>query len=82
MFTVYCLAYVMGLLLTGLPWKVLGLPVGAVIMLLLGAIASTYPLIPHSQKVGVKPRTWLLAGLCGFFSSSTFSHAIAAAWAK
>ncbi|MBW4515255.1 MAG: ComEC/Rec2 family competence protein [Timaviella obliquedivisa GSE-PSE-MK23-08B] len=58
--TVCCLAYVMGLLLTGLPWKVLGLPVGAVIMLLLGAIASTY-----LHRIGIKPRTWLLAGLCG-----------------
>ncbi len=37
-------------------------------MLLLGAIASTYPLIPRFQKVGVKSRTWLLAGLCGFLA--------------
>jgi competence protein ComEC len=66
--TVCCLAYVMGLLLTGLPWKILGLPVGAVIMLLLGAIVSTYPLIPRFHKIGVKPRTWLLAGLCGFLA--------------
>jgi competence protein ComEC len=61
--TVCCLAYVMGLLLTGLPWKVLGLPVGAIIMLVLGTIASRYP-----QRIGVKSRTWLLAGLCGFLA--------------
>jgi len=72
--TVCCLAYVMGLLLTGLPWKVLGLPVGAVIMLLAGAIASISSqgivarLMPRFRAMGIKSRTWLLAGLCGFLA--------------
>jgi competence protein ComEC len=61
---VCCLAYVMGLLLTGLTWKILGLPSGAIAMLLLGAIASLSPI----AKQGISSRVWLLAGLCGFLA--------------
>lgn len=41
-------------------------------MLLLGAIASTSPLIRHSQKIGIKSRIWLIAGLCGFLALLNF----------
>jgi competence protein ComEC len=61
--TVCCLAYIVGLLLTGLPWKFLGLPVGAIALLSIGVILSTIRV-----KSPVPARTWLVAGFCGFLA--------------
>jgi competence protein ComEC len=61
--TVCCLAYIIGLLLTELPWKILGLPAGAIVILLLSAILSTVRI-----KSNIPARTWLVAGLCGFLA--------------
>jgi competence protein ComEC len=60
--TVCCLAYILGLLLTGLPGSILGLPIGA-IALLLGGVGGS--VIQRFWKTEIRPRVWLLAGLCG-----------------
>lgn len=63
---VLCLAYILGLLLTALPWQVRGLPVGAIALLLLGVGAAF--LAPRFWKTGPKSRTWLIAGVVGLLA--------------
>lgn len=60
---VLCCAYVVGLLLTALPWKVFGVPVGA-IALLTTAVLSAF-MMPRVWRVGPRERIWLIAGIIG-----------------
>jgi competence protein ComEC len=62
---VFCLAYILGLLLTGIPGKILEIPIGAIVILGAGAIAF---FVPRFWRMGPKPLTWLLAGLVGFLA--------------
>jgi competence protein ComEC len=68
-FTVCCLAYILGLLLTGIPGTVLGLPLGAIALLLGGVIGSV---LQRFWKTDLRPRLWLLAGLCGCLAALYF----------
>ena len=66
-----CLAYIAGLLLTGISGKLLGLPIGAIASLLTGAIV---PLILRFSgrwlkwRSAPKPVWWLAAGLVGLLA--------------
>lgn len=64
------LAYILGLLLTGLSGKLWGIPAGAIAMLLGGAIAALAG--PRFWRTGIKPRIWLLAGLIGCLAALYF----------
>jgi competence protein ComEC len=68
-FTVCCLAYILGLLLTGIPGTVLGLPIGAIAFLLSGVLGSV---LQRFWKTAIRPRIWLLAGLCGCLAALYF----------
>lgn len=57
---VFCLAYILGLLLTGLPGVAAGLPVGMVVSLLLGVIAAG---LGRRYWRGWPRWVWLAAGL-------------------
>lgn len=63
---VVCLAYVLGLLLTGVATKLGGIPVGAIVLLLTGVVSGL--LVPRCWRTGPKLRVWLLAGLVGFLA--------------
>ncbi|MDX2212900.1 MAG: ComEC/Rec2 family competence protein [Oculatellaceae cyanobacterium bins.114] len=65
-----CLAYIVGLVFTAIPGKVIGLPLGAITLLMLGAIAPF--LIPRLWKLGIKPGIWFLLGVIGFCSTLYF----------
>lgn len=67
---VLCLAYVLGLLLTGLPGTIQGIPVGAIVLLGVGVGCSL--LLPRFWKTGVRSRVWLIAGLIGFAATLYF----------
>jgi competence protein ComEC len=55
------LAYIVGLLLTGLPWKIFGLPAGAIAIPLFSVLLTI-------TRTPIKSKTWLIAGLCGFLA--------------
>jgi len=60
---VLCCAYVVGLLLTALPWKVFGVPVEAIAFLILGLV--TMLVMPRVWRVGPRAKIWLVAGVVG-----------------
>jgi competence protein ComEC len=60
------LAYVLGLLLTGIAGQVGRVPVGAIGLLLTGPIAAF--LVPRCWRTGPSFRIWLMAGLVGFLA--------------
>lgn len=68
----WCLTYIVGLLVAGWPWAVpvpggaRDLPLGAIALLLLGAIAAVA--IPRFWRTGPKPGTWFAAGLVGMIA--------------
>jgi len=61
-----CLAYIVGLLLTGVPGKILSLPLGAIAILFLGAIASF--VAPRFWQDSPKALLWLGTGFVGFLA--------------
>ncbi|MBW4657115.1 MAG: ComEC/Rec2 family competence protein [Drouetiella hepatica Uher 2000/2452] len=65
-----CFAYIVGLLLTGIPGKFLGISPGAIAILILGAIASF--VAPRLWRDSPPARLWLLAGLVGFLAALHF----------
>ena len=65
-----CLAYLVGLLLTGIPGNFLGVPPGAIAILLVGAIASF--VAPRVWRGSSNSRLWLLTGLVGFLAALHF----------
>lgn len=65
-----CLTYILGLLLTGLPGDILGIPIGAIALLLSG-IAAFY-LTPRHWRIWIHKYTWLIAGGVGFLASLYF----------
>ncbi|MBI4783524.1 MAG: ComEC/Rec2 family competence protein [Oscillatoriophycideae cyanobacterium NC_groundwater_1537_Pr4_S-0.65um_50_18] len=65
-----CLAYIVGLLLTGIPGTLLGIPLGAIAILLAGAIASF--VAPRLWRNSPPARLWLLAGLVGLIAALHF----------
>ncbi|WP_088892875.1 ComEC/Rec2 family competence protein [Leptolyngbya ohadii] len=65
-----CLAYLLGLLATGIPGKVQGLPVGSVLLLCVGAIAGL--VLPRWNRSLPKSRVWILAALIGFAAGLYF----------
>lgn len=71
---VICLAYILGLLLTGIPGEVRGIPVGAIALLTLGVSAAF--LLPRLWQTGPKLRIWLLAAVCGFLAILYFQWRI------
>jgi competence protein ComEC len=64
------LAYILGLLLTALPGQFAGIPLGAIALLLTGAIASF--MLPRLWKTGPRSRLWLAAGLVGLLATFYF----------
>jgi competence protein ComEC len=64
------LAYILGLLLTALPGQFAGIPLGAIALLLTGAIASF--VLPRFWKTGPQSRLWLAAGLVGLLATFYF----------
>ncbi|MBD2000584.1 ComEC/Rec2 family competence protein [Leptolyngbya sp. FACHB-541] len=67
---VLSLAYILGLLLTALPGQFGGIPLGAIALLLTGAIASFT--LPRFWKTGPRSRLWLAAGLVGLLATFYF----------
>ena len=63
---VICLGYIVGLLLTGIPGKVGGIPVGAIGFLLTGVLAAF--LVPRFWRTGPKLSIWLAASVVGFLA--------------
>lgn len=66
---IFCLAYILGLLLTGLPGQVAGLPLGLVVSLLLGVVAAG---VSRRFWRGVPGWVWLVAGLVGCLAGLYF----------
>jgi competence protein ComEC len=60
---VFCLVYLLGLLLTALPWQINGISVGAIALPVLGLLAAI--LLPRWWRRGCKSWVWLTAGLIG-----------------
>jgi len=67
---VLSLAYILGLLLTALPGQFAGIPLGAIALLLTGAVASFT--LPRFWKTGPRSRLWLAAGLVGLLATLYF----------
>ncbi|MBD2462774.1 ComEC/Rec2 family competence protein [Oscillatoria sp. FACHB-1407] len=68
--TLICLAYVVGLVFTAIPGKLIGLPLGAIALLVGGAIAPF--LMPRLWRSGVKPGVWTFVGIVGFCATLYF----------
>ncbi|MBD1912303.1 MULTISPECIES: ComEC/Rec2 family competence protein [unclassified Leptolyngbya] len=64
---VLCCAYVVGLLLTALPWKVSGVPVGAIALLMPGIVTAL--VMPRVWRIGPRAKVWLVAGAIGGFAA-------------
>jgi competence protein ComEC len=71
---VICLAYILGLLLTGIPGKVAGLPIGAIGLLAIGVVAAF--LVPRFWRMGPRSRVWLAAAVFGFLAGLYFQARI------
>ncbi|GAB4368446.1 MAG: ComEC/Rec2 family competence protein [Elainellaceae cyanobacterium] len=67
---VICLAYLLGLLFTGIPGTFQGLPIGTIALLSGGPIAAF--LVPRLWRTGPRARIWLAAGLVGFIAGMYF----------
>lgn len=67
---IFSLAYIAGLLLTGLRWDIKGLPVEGVCFLGWGLLSSF--LIPRWWRTGIRSSTWMIAGLIGFTATLYF----------
>ena len=67
---VLCLSFILGLLFTGFSATVRGIPVGAIVLLLLGVFSAF--LMPKWWRTGVRSRVWLLAGVVGFLAAFYF----------
>ena len=66
---VFCLAYILGLLLTGIPSTIAGLPLGLAVSLLLGVIAAG---LMRRFWRGLPRWVWLVAGLVGCLAGLYF----------
>ncbi|MGJ3252196.1 MAG: ComEC/Rec2 family competence protein [Elainellaceae cyanobacterium] len=66
-----CLAYVVGLLLTGIPGELGGIPTGAIAIFVVGSIAMIC--MPKVWRTGPKSKIWLVAGLICLFALFHFS---------
>lgn len=64
---ILCLTYILGILLTGLPQTVAGLPVSLCIMTAVGT--ATAAIAPRYWRTGPKVRLWLIAVLVGCFAT-------------
>jgi competence protein ComEC len=66
----FCFAYILGLLLTGIPGDLLGVPTGAIVILLAGAIASFFGPWAASRLKRSAPKAWMWlgAGLIGLIA--------------
>lgn len=62
--TVICLAYILGLLITGFPGTIAKVPSAAIVMLISGVAVAF--LIRRVWRTAPKPWLWLAAGLVGF----------------
>lgn len=61
--TILCLAYILGLLLTGIPGSVAGIPTGAILILFVGVGVAV--LIRRVWRMAPRAEVWLSAGLVG-----------------
>jgi competence protein ComEC len=68
--TILCLSYILGLLLTAVPGKWLGVPAGGWGLLVLGVMSAIS--IPLVWKIGPKRWLWLSAGVLGFLATLYF----------
>ncbi|MEM9448743.1 MAG: ComEC/Rec2 family competence protein [Cyanobacteria bacterium P01_E01_bin.6] len=59
----FCLAYITGLLLTGLREEVYGIPLGAVVLVLGSLVCAV--VVPKLQRTAPNAKFWLCAGLIG-----------------
>ncbi|MEB3335967.1 MAG: ComEC/Rec2 family competence protein [Leptolyngbyaceae bacterium] len=64
---VLCLAYILGLLSTVIPWKISGMSLGGVGVLILGIGAAR--IAPQFWRTGPKSKIWLIAGVVGLCAS-------------
>lgn len=71
---VICLAYILGLLLTGIAGKVVGLPIGAIGLLAIGVVAAF--LVPRFWRMGPRSRVWLIAAVAGLLAGVHFQARI------
>ena len=67
---IFCFAFILGLLFTGISGTIRGIPIGAIIPLLCGILASF--LIPYFWRVGVKSWVWAIAGVIAFLAGLYF----------
>jgi competence protein ComEC len=67
---ILCLAYLLGLLMTGIPGTIRGIPIGSVLLLLAGVGAGL--VIPRWKRLAPKLKIWLLAALIGFTAGLYF----------
>ncbi len=68
--SIVCGAYIVGLLCTAIPGSVRGMPVGAIALVGVGAIASV--IAPRLWRTGPRSRLWLVAGLIGGLATLWF----------
>ncbi|HEY9647842.1 MAG TPA: ComEC/Rec2 family competence protein [Chroococcidiopsis sp.] len=68
--SIVCGAYIVGLLCTAIPGSVRGMPMGAIVLVGVGAIASL--IAPRLWRTGPRSRLWLVAGLIGGLAALTF----------
>ncbi|MCU0565026.1 MAG: ComEC/Rec2 family competence protein [Oculatellaceae cyanobacterium Prado106] len=61
------MAYLVGLLLTGLPWRFWGVPVGAIAVVVMSAIAFFW--LPRLWKTDQPRFVWLITGCLGLFAT-------------
>ncbi|WAL60112.1 ComEC/Rec2 family competence protein [Thermocoleostomius sinensis] len=71
---VICLAYILGLLLTGIPGKVANIPIGAIGLLVIGVVVAF--LVPRFWRMGPRSRVWLVAAVIGVLASLYFQARI------
>lgn len=67
---ILCLAYIVGLLSTAIPWRLFGVPAGGLAVLALGAAAAFS--LPRVWRTGPKFWLWLAAGTVGFLATLYF----------
>ena len=68
--TLFCLAYILGLLSTAISGKILGLPAGGVLLLAVGVTA--FFVVPRFWRTGPKPLIWLIAGIIALLATLYF----------
>jgi competence protein ComEC len=67
---ILCLAYILGLLSTAIPWQLFGLQAGGLAVLALGTAAAFS--LPRFWRTGPKFWLWLAAGTVGFLATLYF----------